>query len=92
MPVLLSLVIAIPFLLVLPGFFLTKLCQSLNRIEKSILSVLLSMIVVYAGLFAVEKIGGKLTPLNTILTVAVINLTCFVVFLLTRRKQPQQSH
>ena len=86
MPTLLLLIAALPFLLVLPGFFLTKiLFTSLDRIEKSTLSVLLSMVVVYISLFIVEKILGKLTPLNTALTVAIVNLACLGLFLLTRR-------
>ena len=78
-------IISIPFLLILPGLCLTKIFfYSLDWIEKSTLSVLLSMVIIYISLFAVEKTLGKLTPLNTTLTVATVNLFCFVLFLIRR--------
>ncbi len=89
---LLRLTIAIPFLFILPGFFLTKiLFPSLDRIEKSTLSVLLSMVIVYVSLFAVEKILGKLTSFNTTLTIVIVNLLCVTIFVIAHRKQSKPS-
>lgn len=85
MPTLFLVLLALPFLLILPGWFVTAVCfPASDRIEKSTLSVLLSMVIVYSSLFAVEKTAGKLTPLNTALTLATVNLVCGGIFVFAR--------
>ena len=86
------LIIALPFLLAFPGFFLMRIFfASMDRIEKSTLSVLLSMIVVYMSLFAVEKTFGKLTSFNTALAVVMVNLICGTLFATVHWRQSRQS-
>ena len=92
MSTLFILIVALPFLLVLPGLFLMRIFfPSVDPIEKSTLSVLLSMVIVYGSLFAVEKTLGKLTPFNTALTVAIVNLICGTLFVIAHRQQSKPS-
>ena len=84
---LLYLLLAAPFLLILPGFFLTKIFfRSADWIEKSTATVLLSMFATYTGLLITEKILIRLTPLNTAITILIVNLICLGVFLFARNR------
>lgn len=84
-------IIAAPFLLILPGLFLTKIFfSSLDRIEKSTLPVLLSMVVIYSGLFVTEKVFGKVTPQNTAFTVIVVNLVCCGLYIFVHFKKTKR--
>lgn len=81
----LTVILAIPFLLFLPGYWLTRMAfPHYDIIEKTTFSVALSMLVVSLALFAVERTAGRLTPLNTIITVTAVNLGTLSLFLLQK--------
>lgn len=81
---------ALPFLLFLPGYLLTRVAfPQYDGIEKTTLAVALSMLTVFLTLFAVERTAGKLTPSNTAATVTAVNLICALISLVGRqRKRP----
>lgn len=77
----LRLIAALPFLLFVPGFFITQLSfRNYNTIEKVILSIMLSMLIISLALFAIERTIGKLTPFTTFTTTTAVNVAAMLLF------------
>lgn len=82
----LRLTLSIPFLYVLPGYWITRvLLPTRDRLEMVVSSVLLSFVVVNLGIFLVEESTLRMTGTHMLLTVTIVNLLAFALFLLTRR-------
>ena len=79
------LTLSLPFLLFLPGYFLMKSFIKLNldAIEQITTSVILSMTVIFLGIYIVEESVTKLTPINLTFTILFINLSCFILYKLS---------
>lgn len=79
----LHLAASIPFLLILPGWLLSKIfLPALNILERMTLSVLFSMIVNYSSLFLGEKILEKMSDFWIMFIVLMTNIICLVFYCL----------
>ena len=82
--------LGITFIMILPGvLFTAALFQKSDYIEKSVLTVLLSMFSNYTGIFIMEKIAGRLTPLNSALAVILVNLIALIILFAKKYKKRQ---
>lgn len=82
----LRLTLSAPFLYALPGYWITRASLPMrDRVETAISSVLCSFVVVNLGIFLVEELTLRMTGTHMLLTVAVVNLLAFALFLLAGR-------
>lgn len=69
-----------PFLFFFPGYCMVRrFWITYDVIEQCILSVFLSLAMMYVGIFAVEKIADKITVEKVTLVVLGINVLCLAV-------------
>ena len=80
------LIVSAPFLFFLPGYWIMQRWgKTDDTIERFILSVFLSLAMMYGGIFAVEKLFDKITAGRVTMVVIGINLFCLAFTFFRRR-------
>lgn len=79
-----KIILIFPFIFFFPGWFIIQTIKQSDKdqIEQITLSVLLSMSLVFLGLFLLEKLFSTFFPGRVFITIGLINLGCLSVFLL----------
>lgn len=82
----LGLTLSLPFLFFLPGYWLIKLIKfHMDHIERTVLTVTLSLTSNYFVFHFIEKITTKFTVLNIIATVLVINIITPLLYIIVKK-------